>query len=139
MKTALAGLYSARSGPTIEGNPAALELFARTLASGRRQTLRLDAPGQVEPYDMSLARIEIRPDDDLVEVSVRDKVLHIAGKSADLATVAAEIRDLALGKLGSHLHLEYHSGHPFFDPSTVPLVVSVTPESLSASETTRSG
>jgi len=82
-------------------------------------------PDEVEPYDISLQAIEITPRDGLVLVSVTEKVLHVAGQATSLAVIAESIRHLAAGEFGPHIHEEYHFGHPFYDPRTEPLVVSL--------------
>ncbi len=54
---------------------------------------------------------------------MRPPALRLDTRSLISATAAASY------ELGPHIHQEYHSGHPFLDPTTLPLIFRLNQDS----------
>ena len=124
MASTLVGRY-AKGEADVAGDALGLVELAEALGSGQRRTVLLKEPEKVEPYDRPLTALEIEPNDGPVIQSLDGSILRFAGTPDGLASIAEGIRGLASGTLGPHIHQEYYSGHPFYDPTTLPLTISV--------------
>jgi hypothetical protein len=124
----LTAVYQTNVQVEVAGSQRGLSLLAEALASNQRKAMELAQPAQVEAWDGWLSRIEILPASGKVLVSRVDRILKIEGDPGGLTVLGDNVRKLAAGGLGSHIHEEYYSGHPFLDPDTMPLILALAEE-----------
>ncbi len=79
-----------------------------------------------------LPALIVRLDVGLVDVSIADNTLVIAGSTEALSTLALHVRSLAetaepqsSGRLRPHSHIEYYPGHFFLKPNAIPLIFTL--------------
>jgi hypothetical protein len=125
-QTELHGLYQEALQVEIIGNEPGLLLLAEALESGQQERIDLTEPTEIGQWDGWLTEVEVQPvEGRKVKVErIASKVVFI-GDPSGLATLATNMRGLASGELVSHIHEEYYSGHPFFDETTMPIVVTL--------------
>lgn len=128
MEPLLTAVYQTNVQVEVAGSQRGLSLLADALASNQRHVLELAQPAQVEPWDGWLSGIEILPAPGKVLVSRVDRILKIEGDPGGLTVLGGNVRNLAAGGLGPHIHQEYYSDHPFFDPDTMPLILALAEE-----------
>ena len=128
MELLLTAVYQANVQVEVAGSRRGLSHLADALASNHRNILELAQPAQVEPWDGWLSGIEILPASGKVLVSRVDRILRIEGDPGGLTVLAENVRSLAAGEVGPHTHEEFYSGHPFFDPDTMPLILALAEE-----------
>ncbi len=128
MEPVLTAVYQTNVQVQVAGGQSGLSLLADALVSNQRHVLRLARPTQLEPWDGWLSGIEILPASGKVIVSLVDRTLKIEGDPNGLTVLGNNVRKLAAGVLGPHIHQEYYSGHPVFDPNTIPLILAVVEE-----------
>src|ERR1700674_4290433 len=120
----LHGLYQKAFQVEIAGNVPGLLLFAEALESGQQERIDLTEPTDMGQWDGWLMEVEVQPvEGRKVKVDRNASKVVFIGDPSGLAILAANMRGLASGELGSHTHEEYYSGHPIFDETTLPMVV----------------
>jgi hypothetical protein len=114
----------------VEGDAEGLIQMASGLESGDVTTLELQRVVDTRPWGGSLLAVEIQPRAGPVRVDLLHGRLVISGDPAGLATLGANVRSLASEEWGApssrpHVHAEYFPGHPFFDPTAMPLTFTL--------------
>lgn len=87
------------------------------------------ASGSDPAWPRSLNGVRIQTSEGaLLQVYIAsDDWLVIVGSSESLRSTGDNVSTLLPEPVGGdHLHLEWYDGHPFFDPGSLPLVVSAT-------------
>lgn len=122
----LHGLYHAAVQVEIVGNLPGLLTFAEALESGQQKRINLTEPIDIAHWDGWLTEVEVQPiEGGRVKVDRNASKLLFTGDPSGLAILAANVRGLTAGEVGPHIHEEYYSGHPFFDETTLPMVVTL--------------
>jgi hypothetical protein len=120
----LHGLYQGALLVEIVGNVPGLLLIAEALEADHPGTVDLTAPADIGQWDGWLMEVEVQPvEGRRVKVDRNASKVVFIGDPSGLAILAANMRGLTAGELGPHIHEEYYSGHPFFDETTLPMVV----------------
>ncbi len=134
------GRYSMPNAVDVEGNrPALLELsrLLRLDVPTLRCCLRVPEGRAADPYEHFLDSILIVRRDGLVEISLAGNVLIIAGSQDGLDSLTSYITILTdppeppPGYTASrHSHIEYYPEHPYFAPSSLPIVVGLADDDV---------
>jgi hypothetical protein len=124
----LVGRYTSSGDLALEGPPDALRSLARRLRQAPSSIpLGRPASGNPSPYDGFLETIEVQRAETKVTIRKREGALLVCGNGACLEVLAANVEALSEDEtVGEHLHLDYHPGHFFLDPTSSPLVVELT-------------
>jgi len=128
--TDLVVVYSLENDFEIRGTIEALAALAELLVANKagRLIIELIKPQQpAHPYFGFIEKVLIQNEPHKVVVSRRGDTLVITGDDESLSSFAKTIKWLAThtSNTNSHLHVDFYPEHPYLEPSSSPLVVSV--------------
>ena len=139
-KIEVAGYYSNDSEIELRGTDTGLKALVDVLESTLDQEcldkILTKPEGTTWPYDGCLKQITVCDADGThLRIWREGDLLFLNGSKQARRGLAANLRWLTStgGGTGSHLHIEGHPEHPFLDPSSAPMVVSIV-ESLDSTE-----